>query len=409
MGAGWNGLIPASQQSSSCLMFYAELVCGLCGAEHDSSVLQTLCQRCGRPLLAKYHLEAVSKNLSKLELATRQSSLWRYRELLPLPPDREPVTLGEGWTPLLPLPALARRVGLERLLVKDESRNPTASFKARGMSVAVSMAKNFGVRALVAPSAGNAGSALAAYAARAGIDAHLFLPKDTPLANVIECRVMGAEVILVDGLITDCGREAARRSAAEGWFDLSTLKEPFRLEGKKTLGFELAEQLDWQLPDVIIYPTGGGTGLIGMWKAFDEMEKIGWIKSRRPKMVCVQASGCCPLVSAFKNGERFAAEQENAATKAFGLRVPKALGDFLILEAIRLSHGTAIAISDHAMIEAAMELGTTEGIFASPEGAACYAALKELRGSGWIQTNETTVIFNTSSGLKYLECFAGLK
>jgi threonine synthase len=384
-------------------MFYTRLVCGLCRTVHDSSVLQSVCKKCGRPLLAQYDLESVSKYVSKPELKTRQPSLWRYRELLPLPLDLEPVTLCEGWTPLMPAPTLARSLGVKRLLIKDESRNPTATFKARGMSVAVSMAKCFGVRAIAAPSAGNAAGALAAYAARAGIQAHLFLPKDTPRANLIECRVMGAEVNLVEGLITECGLEAARRGATEGWFDLSTLKEPFRLEGKKTLGYELAEQLDWQLPDVILYPTGGGTGLIGMWKAFDEMQQLGWINTKRPRMVCVQASGCRPLVSAFESGAQFATEHKHVSTKAFGLRVPKAIGDFLILEAIRRSHGTAIAVPDEEMMESATEIGTAEGVFSSPEGAACHAALKNLRHSGWIKTDETIVLFNTGSGLKYLD------
>jgi len=265
------------------------------------------------------------------------------------------------------------------------------------------MAKSFGVKAIAAPSAGNAAGALAAYAARAGIEAHLFLPKDTPRANLIECRVMGAEVNLVDGLITECGLEAARRGATEGWFDLSTLKEPFRLEGKKTLGYELAEQLEWQLPEVILYPTGGGTGLIGMWKAFNEMQQLGWINTKRPRMVCVQASGCRPLVSAFESGAQCATEPKHASTKAFGLRVPKAIGDFLILEAIRRSHVTAIAVSDEEMMESATEIGAAEGVFCSPEGAAGHAALKNLLNSGWIKTDETIVLFNTGSGLKYLD------
>ena len=325
--------------------------------------------------------------------------------MLPVPIDQEILTLGEGGTPLLPAPHLAAHCGSHRLWIKDESQNPTGSFKARGMAVAVAMAKYLGAKKLAAPSAGNAAAALAAYAARAGLSAYLFMPKDTPRANIIECQMMGARVTLVDGLITDCGREVALRKEKEGWFDLSTLKEPYRVEGKKTLGYEIAEQLGWKLPDVIIYPTGGGTGLIGMWKAFDEMEELGWIPSKRPRMVAVQAAGCCPIVTAFEKHERFAQEHRDAATKASGLRVPKAIGDFLILDAIRASHGAAVAVSDDEMLQASREFGRLEGIFVAPEGGACYAALKNLRASGDIQSTESVVLFNTGSGLKYLECF----
>ena len=385
-------------------MFLTELVCGLCGKTHAKSQLQTVCQSCGRPLLVRYDLSSVSAALKKEQLASRGPSLWRYREILPLPLDVEPVTLSEGWTPLLPADRLARTLGY--VWIKDESRNPTATFKARGMSVAVSMAKQFGVKAVAVPSAGNAAGALAAYAARAGLEAHLFMPKDTPMANILECSATGARVTLVDGLITDCAREVAKRAKIEGWFDLSTLKEPYRLEGKKTLGYELAEQLHWELPDVVLYPTGGGTGLIGMWKAFDEMEQMGWISSKRPKLVSVQARGCCPIVTAFEQGLRFADEHLNASTKASGLRVPKAIGDFLILDAIRTSGGTALSVSDEEMIEAAKEIGAAEGLFVAPEGAACFAALKRLRRSGWVKPDEKILVFNTGAGLKYLECFA---
>jgi threonine synthase len=385
-------------------MFLTELVCGLCGKTHAKSQLQTVCQSCGRPLLAKYDLSSVSTALKKEQLASRGPSLWRYREILPLALDVEPVTLFEGWTPLLPADRLARN--LRYVWIKDESRNPTATFKARGMSVAVSMAKQFGVKAVAVPSAGNAAGALAAYAARAGMQAHLFMPKDTPIANIVECSAMGARVTLVDGLITDCAREVAKRSKIEGWFDLSTLKEPYRLEGKKTLGYELAEQLNWELPDVVLYPTGGGTGLVGMWKAFDEMEQMGWISPKRPRLVSVQAAGCCPIVTAFEKGLRFADEHLNASTKASGLRVPKAIGDFLILDAIRASRGTALSVSDEEMIEAAKEVGAAEGLFVAPEGAACCAALERLRRSAWVKPDEKIVVFNTGAGLKYLECFA---
>jgi threonine synthase len=310
--------------------------------------------------------------------------------MLPLPAGQEALTLGEGWTPLLEVPHLAARCDLKRLWIKDESRNPTGSFKARGMAVAV----------------GNAAGALAAYAARAGLPAYLFMPKDTPRANIIECLALGAHVTLVDGLITDCGNEVAVRKEKEGWFDLSTLKEPYRVEGKKTLGYEIAEQLGWKLPDIIIYPTGGGTGLIGMWKAFAEMQALRWIGTDRPRMVAVQAVGCQPIVSAFAANQRFAEEHRNARTKAAGLRVPKAIADFLILDAIRASDGVAIAVSDEEMLEAAREIGQSEGIFVAPEGGAGYAALKRLRANGQIRSDESVVLFNTGSGLKYLEFFA---
>jgi len=298
---------------------------------------------------------------------------------------------------------------MKDLFIKDEAQNPTASFKARGMAVAVSMAKQFGLKKLAVPSAGNAAGALAAYAARAGMEAHIFMPRDTPRANVTECEQMGAHVTLIDGLITDCGAEVAKRKTTEGWFDVSTLKEPYRVEGKKTLGYELAEQLGWTLPDAILYPTGGGTGLIGMWKAFDELEYLGLIApgARRPRMFTVQASGCQPIVRALESGERFAAEHLGAYTKASGLRVPKAIGDFIMLDALRKSGGGAVAVTDEEMISATREVGAAEGIFPAPEGAACYAALKHLLAANRILRDETVVLFNTSTGLKYLECYVG--
>jgi threonine synthase len=381
------------------------LECALCGRTYPWQELQNVCKECGRPLFARYRIPPEQAANFKRSLSERSSSVWRYREMLPVPPDQEILTLGEGGTPLLPAPHLAAHCGSHRLWIKDESQNPTASFKARGMAVAVAMAKYLGAEKLAAPSAGNAAGALAAYAARAGLPAYLFMPKDTPRANIIECQMMGAHVTLIDGLITDCGREIALRKERDGWFDLSTLKEPYRVEGKKTLGYEIAEQLGWELPDVIIYPTGGGTGLIGMWKAFSEMADAGWINGDLPRMVAVQAAGCQPIVSAFTANRRFAEEQVNAATKAAGLRVPKAIGDFLILDAIRNSRGVAIAVSDDEMLEASREIGRLEGIFVAPEGGACYAALKNLRASGHIQPAESVVLFNTGSGLKYLECF----
>ena len=385
-------------------MFLTHLECTACGLRHDWSRLQNLCTACSKPLFAVYDLAAVGKldRFKQPSLREREKSLWRYRELLPLPQDAEPISLGEGGTPLLRAKAFSDDVDL---WIKDESLNPTQSFKARGMSVAISMAKFLGAKKVAVPSAGNAGGALAAYAARAGLAAHIFMPRDTPRANIIECREVGAHVTLIDGLITDCGAEIARGEEKEGWFDLSTLKEPYRIEGKKTLGYEIAEQLDWKLPDVILYPTGGGTGLIGLWKAFDEMGKLGWIDNKRPRMFSVQASGCAPIVRAFDAGEKFAAEFPNAHTIASGLRVPKAIGDFLMLNILRESKGGAIAVDDDEMIRTVREVGSQEGLFVAPEGAACFAALKKLRASGKIDIGERVVIFNTGSGIKYLDCF----
>jgi len=324
---------------------------------------------------------------------------------LPLPNGVEPVSLGEGGTPLLRAERFGRAVGLSDLWIKDESLNPTQSFKARGMSIAVSMAKYLGATKLAAPSAGNAGGALAAYAARAGLEAHIFMPRDTPPANIIECRELGAHVTLINGLITDCGAEITKFKKNERWFDMSTLKEPYRVEGKKTLGYELAEQLSWQLPDVIFYPTGGGTGLIGMWKAFDEMEALGWIGKKRPRMFSVQAAGCAPIVRAFENGDSTATEFPQAHTCASGLRVPKAIGDFLILKILRQSNGGAVAVDDEEMMRITREVGSSEGLFVAPEGAACFAALKEICSAGRIAFDERVVIFNTGSGIKYLDCY----
>ena len=383
-------------------MFVRYLECTACGLRHEWSHLQNLCTACHKPLFAIVDLAKAGRALTREALATREKSLWRYREVLPLPASVEPVSLGEGGTPLLRATKFADDVDL---WIKDESVNPTQSFKARGMSVAVSMAKHLGATKLAVPSAGNAGGALAAYAAHAGLEAHIFVPRDTPRANIIECRELGAHVTLIDGLITDCGAEIARRKADEGWFDMSTLKEPYRIEGKKTLGYELAEQFDWKLPDVILYPTGGGTGLIGMWKAFDEMEVLGWIDRKRPRMFSVQASGCAPIVRAFEAGEKFAAEFPNAQTIASGLRVPKAIGDFLILKILRQSNGGAVAVDDQEMIRVARDVGSMEGLFVAPEGAACFAALKSLRRAGKIDIGERVVIFNTGSGIKYLDCY----
>src|SRR6266496_2699306 len=389
-----------------CSMFLKHLECSACGRCNESSRLQNLCVSCHKTLLAIVDLAAASRTLTRETLATREKSLWRYREVLPLPGEREPVSLGEGGTPLLRASGSCRTGDID-LWIKEESLNPTQSFKARGMSVAVSMAKYLGAEKLAVPSAGNAGGALAAYAARAGLEAHVFMPHDTPRANIIECRELGADVTLIDGLITDCAAEIARWKEKEGWFDMSTLKEPYRGEGKKTLCYDLSEQCNWQLPDVIVYPTGGGTGLIGMWKAFDEMETLGWIGKKRPRMFAVQASGCAPIVRAFETGKKIAEEFPDAHTVAAGLRVPKAIGDFLILDILRQSNGGAIAVDDEEMIQAAREVGSKEGLFVCPEGAACFAAFTSLHRAGKVGPGEQVVIFNTGSGLKYLECYNG--
>lgn len=386
-------------------MFLSHLECTSCGLRHEWQRLQNLCTACHKPLFAIVDLTTARRTLKREALATREKSLWRYREVLPLPDGVEPVSLGEGGTPLLRTERFGSAVELSELWIKDESQNPTQSFKARGMAVAVSMAKYLGATKLAVPSAGNAGGALAAYAARAGLEAHIFMPRDTPRANIIECRELGAQVTLIDGLITECGTEITKRKRAEGWFDMSTLKEPYRVEGKKTLGYELAEQSDWELPDVILYPTGGGTGLIGMWKAFDEMEALGWIGKKRPRMFSVQATGCAPIVRAFENADSTAAEFPAAHTCASGLRVPKAIGDFLILKILRQSNGGAVAVDDEEMMRVTREVGSSEGLFVAPEGAACFAALKVLLSSGKIASDEQVVIFNTGSGIKYLDCY----
>src|SRR5437763_16049319 len=383
-------------------MLLKHLECSACGLQHDWTYLQNVCTGCHKPLLAIIDLDAASRALTRDNLTTRERSLSRYREVLPLHGDFEPLSLGEGVTPLL----RAEKFGHDiELWIKDESLNPTQSFKARGMSVAVSMAKYLGATKLAAPSAGNAGGALDAYAARDCLDAHMIMPRDRTRANSIVRRERGDQVTLIDGLLTDCGAEIAQRKTEEGWFDMSTLKEPYRIEGKKTLGYELAGQCQWQLPDVILYPTGGGTGLIGMWKAFDEMEKLGWIGNKRPRMFAVHATGCAPILRAFEAGETTAAELPQARTIASGLRVPKAIGDFLMLNILRQSNGSAVAVDDDEIIPVAREVGSTEGLFVCPEGAACFTALKSLRSTGKIVSGERVVIFNTGAGIKYIECY----
>jgi len=330
--------------------------------------------------------------------------MWRYAPLLP-PAIESIVSLGEGWTPSLRTRRLGARLGADNLWVKDEGLNPTGSFKARGLSCAISMCVELGIRKVAIPSAGNAAGALAAYAAAAGIEAHIFLPRDVPESNYLESKAYGAQVTLVNGLISDCARMVAECAAAEGWYDVSTLKEPYRIEGKKTMGFEVAEQMDWELPDAIFYPTGGGVGMIGMWKAFQEMEQLGWIGSRRPKMIAVQAEGCQPIVRALEENEPRSRFWDDARTLASGLRVPKPLGDFLVLEAVRKSGGTAVAVSDTEMLDAGARLAAEEGIFAAPEGAACVAALEKLLGSGFLKPADRIVLYNTGTGLKYAEAY----
>jgi threonine synthase len=388
-------------------MNVTHLYCSACGKQYEPRKLYNLCS-CGKPLMVAYDLKQAATTLTKDSLASREATLWRYWEVLPVDDERNRLCLGEGMTPLIKADRLGAQLGLQNLYIKDESLNPTASFKARGMAVAISMAKELGAKKLAVPSAGNAAGALAAYAAKAGLPTFIFMPRDTPAANIIECQQMGANVTLIDGLITDCGKIIAERKEAEGWFDVSTLKEPYRVEGKKTMGYEVAEQMNWELPDVILYPTGGGTGLIGMWKAFDEMEQMGWISAKRPRMVSVQAEGCAPIVQAFATGANTGADIPNAHTVASGLRVPKAVGDFIMLDIIRKSGGTAIAISDAELLAAVKELASTEGIFVAPEGGALLPALKQMIERGEVQPDEKVVLFNTGSGLKYLECFGAV-
>ncbi len=381
------------------------LECSLCAQQYAAATVQNLCS-CGGPLLVRYDLRKAQQTWHRDAVAQGPSSMWRYAPVLPVRNQASIVSLGEGMTPLIKTGRLGKRVGASELWVKDEGINPTGSFKARGLSCAISMCVELGIRKVAIPSAGNAASAMAAYAAAAGLESHIFMPSDVPQSNYIECKAFGANVILVNGLISDCGRMVAERKDAEGWFDVSTLKEPYRIEGKKTMGYEVAEQFGWELPDAIFYPAGGGVGLIGMWKAFEEMESMGWISSKRPKMIAVQAEGCQPVVRAFEQGKPRSEFWENAHTVASGLRVPKPLGDFLILDAVRKSGGTAIAVSDNDALDGGIELATDEGIFAAPEGGACIAALRKLLASGFLKPTERIVIYNTGAGLKYLEAYS---
>jgi threonine synthase len=383
-------------------MYVTHLESAMDGTKLARDVPQSMHE--GRPLWVRYDLEAIRRAVTPKMIAAREPTLWRYRELLPLPVESQPVTLGEGMSPLLHAPRLGHSLGLCDLWIKDESQLPTGSFKSRGLCMAVSMATHFGLRRLAVPTAGNAGGALAAYAARAGAEAFVFMPQDTPIVNQIECVLAGAKVFLVNGLIGDCGKIVHEGIEAMNWFDCSTLKEPYRIEGKKTMGLELAEQFDWSLPDVIVYPTGGGTGLIGMWKAFDELHKLGWLKSsKRPRMIAVQSDGCAPIPRAFTAGERFASPWENAATCASGLRVPGAVGDFMILDAIKESGGKAVAVPESEIAAAMHRACASEGVSICPEAAAGVLAIERLVRDGHIERSERVVLFNTGSAAKYVE------
>src|ERR1051326_3287271 len=399
------GLTRARLLSSDFMSTITHLECSVCGKRREAAKIHNLCE-CGGPLLVLYDLEKTKATWSRESIAKGPANMWRYAAVLPVRDPANIVSLGEGMTPLIRTARLGQRIGAHDLWVKDEGINPTGSFKARGLACAVSMCVELGIQKVAIPSAGNAASAMAAYAAAAGIEAHIFMPRDVPQANYIECKAFGAHVTLVDGLISDCGRMVAERKDAEGWFDVSTLKEPYRIEGKKTMGFEVAEQFGWELPDAIFYPAGGGVGMIGMWKAFGEMEALGWNGSQRPKMVCVQAAGCAPIVKAFEEGKPRSEFWDHASTVASGLRVPKALGDFLVLNAVRESGGTAVAVNDTDMLDAGVELASAEGMFAAPEGAACVAALRRLLANGFLKPADRVVLYNTGSGLKYLEAYS---
>ena len=397
--------LPVPNDKSYRMNFLDHLVCPKCSSIYPKGQVHGLCS-CGSPLLVEYDLAAARKSFARDSLKGRAPTMWRYAELLPVQQPENIVSLGEGFTPMIHARRLGSELGLNNLYIKDESVNPTGSFKARGLCAAVSMAKELGLKKLAIPSAGNAASALAAYGSQAGLESFIFMPADTPQANIREAEIFGANLTLVDGLITDCGKIVGERKDKEGWFDFSTLKEPYRIEGKKTMGYEIAEQFGWTLPDVILYPTGGGTGLIGMWKAFREMESLGWIDSRRPHMVTIQAAGCAPIVRAFQNNQSQAGEWKDAHTIASGLRVPRAIGDFLILQALRESAGMAEAVPDAELVPAMKLCGKLEGIFLCPEGAACIPALRKLVREERISRDDKVVLFNTGTGLKYLELLA---
>ena len=384
---------------------FSHLECSKCGVKYSKTELHNLSPCCTLPLFPQYDLEKAKSILHKKDLKSRESNMWRYGEIMPVEFKENIISLGEGWTPLVQANRLGELKGFSNLYLKNESINPTGSFKDRGMSVAISKAKEFHLKNIAIPTAGNAGGSAAAYAAKAGQEAFIFMPNDTPKAFQVECDQYGANVEMIDGLISDCGKIVGERKEKEGWFDISTLKEPYRVEGKKTMGYELAEQFNWELPDAIIYPTGGGTGLIGMWKAFDEMETMGWIGSHRPKMISVQAKGCSPIVDAFDQGLDCAQPFQNPKTSALGLRVPSAVGDFLILNSIRQSEGVALSVTDNELMTGTKQIGSSEGIFSAPEGGATVAALPKLLDRGIIKPNDQIVLFITGSGLKYVDLF----
>ncbi|MBI1803655.1 MAG: threonine synthase [Ignavibacteriae bacterium] len=385
--------------------FFTHLRCSSCNRSYSPHVIQAFCPACNKTLLAEYDLDAARRFLTRDMIQKREGTLWRYRELLPVFDDSNIVSLGEGWTPIIHTEKLGRELGLPFLSIKEEAYNPSGSFKARGLCLAVSKAKELGIAEVAMPSAGNAGGALAAYAAKAEMKAHIFMPNDTPAVNIKEASLYGASVYLVDGNISDAAKKMNERRSATSWFDMSTMKEPYRLEGKKTMGYELAEQFAWKLPDVILYPTGGGTGLIGMWKAFREMETLGWISGKKPRMVSVQTTGCAPIVKAFRERRRESEFWQNAKTSASGLRVPKAFADTLILDALYESGGTAIDVSDSELIREMRHVAALEGIFLCPEGAAAVGALRQLVMQGDVKPADTVVVFNTGSGYKYVELY----
>ncbi len=396
-----NELVPAPTTYTLAMKYLTKIECTRCNKTYSSEQPLFLCS-CGAPLFVRYDLDTIKMHITKNDIKIRPRTMWRYRELLPVTDAKNILTLGEGFTPLVDAPRLGKEAGIDRLLLKDESLNPTGSFKARGQSVAISKAKELGISKICLPTAGNAGGAAAAYGALGGMDVLITMPHTTPETFKAEAAALGARLEMVDGSIADAG-EYLKTIIDESWYDVSTLKEPYRVEGKKTMGFELAEQLDWRLPDVIIYPTGGGTGLIGMWKAFDELERMGWISSNRPRMIAVQAEGCAPIVKAYQNGSDHAEEWNNPETVAAGLRVPKAVGGFLMLDIIRKSGGIAVTVTDEELLNGTWTIGTLTGIFSAPEGGAAFAAAQKLTASGYLKHSDTVVLFLTGSGLKYTD------
>jgi|TARA_B100002003_G_scaffold247760_1_gene279979 threonine synthase len=393
------------EQNYSCM---THLKCSLTGEKFDADRLHRTSPKTGKPLLAQYDLNLASRTLTKNSLIERPANMWRYREVLPIRDKKNIISLGEGYTPLLRSERLGGYLGMKDLWIKDEGVNPTGSFKARGLAAAVSRAHELGIKAITMPSAGNAAGAMAAYASKAGIGANVFMPKDVPLANRIECEAYGANVTLIDGLITDCGNASAKAAEKYEFFDISTMKEPYRVEGKKTMAYEIIEQMGWLVPDVIIYPTGGGTGIVGIWKAIYEMQELRLIENKKPMLISVQATGCAPIFEAFSSGKKFATEFKNPKTIASGMRVPAAIGDFLVLEAIRESEGCVTTVSDESMVDSVRFIAQMEGIFTAPEGASTFSALKKLLDTGFITKDMSVVLMNTGSGLKYLDVMKSL-